>query len=98
VETPIGRIPMNQQLRPTDVTFDEVDGLQCSNCGNYRVEEDSMYYVFLMLNLAFTLSSFGLWLLIWLPLRFIKGLLTPPPTEINVKCKICGKKWVHKLQ
>ncbi len=89
---------MNRHLRPTDVTFDEVEGLQCPNCRNYRVEEDSWESFFFAMHLLYTISSFGLYLLIWLPLRYIKGLISTPPTEINVKCKICGKKWVHKIQ
>lgn len=89
---------MNRQLHPLDVTFDEVKDLQCPNCNGYRVEDDTSAPLFFALNLLMTISTYGLWLLIWLPLRFTKANFSSPPKEIKVKCKLCGYRWIYKLQ
>lgn len=89
---------MKPYQNPADLTFDEIESLQCPNCGGYKVKDDSIRPLIFALNILFTISSWGAWLLIWIPYHFISKAFRKPPTEIKVKCKLCGYAWVQKLQ
>lgn len=88
---------MKPYQNPADLTFDEIKDLQCPNCNGYKVQDDTSAPLFFALNLLMTLSSFGLWLLIWIPAALIKSFFSSPPKEIKVRCKLCGYRWVYKI-
>ena len=81
---------MNRQLNPLDITFDELEGVQCPNCGSYRVKDWGNNLGF---NLFLIIATAGLWL-IFMIFRF---LFSTPKHEKEVRCKLCGYTWIHKM-